>query len=137
MGRVINTDTPGKRRSHLMRTSAELLRHLSKKQDIDDEARDMMALLVYCLREIYDGIDESTRAWEKRDFWVKAEQFRETWRWTGEYASELEGIIRQEDWQTLPAFMVRLIPRFSDIKVNKFTRKETLWQGCYDRLMDE
>jgi hypothetical protein len=137
LGRVINTDGPGKRRNNLMRTSAELLRHLSQKKDIDDDARDMLALLVYCLKEIADGIDESTVAWEKRDYWIKAEEFRRRWQWTHLMASDLEGMIVNGDWQNLPPLMVKLFPYFSDIKVTKFTRKPSLWQGAYGRLMAE
>jgi hypothetical protein len=137
MGRVINTDSPGKRRNQLMRTAAELLRHLSQKNDIDDDARDMLALLVSCLREISDGIDESTVAWEKRDYWIKAEEFRQRWSWTGTMADDLEDIIIREDWGQLPSLMVKLFPYFADIKVTKFTRKPSLWQGSYQRLVEE
>ena len=81
MSRVINTDSTGKKRNQNMRTGAELLRHLSQKNTIDDEAKDMLALLIYCLREIDEGIDSSAQAWEKRDYWMKAEEFRQRWRW--------------------------------------------------------
>jgi hypothetical protein len=137
MGRVINTDSPGKRRNQLMRTAAELLRHLSQKNGIDADARDMLALLVSCLREISNGIDESTVAWEKRDYWIKAEEFRQRWSWTGKMADDLEDIIIQEDWGQLPPLMVSLFPYFADIKVTKFTRKPSLWKGCYQRLIEE
>ena len=52
MGRVVNTNNPGKIRNQLMRTSAELLRHLSQKSEMDDEAKDMVARLMFCLRAI-------------------------------------------------------------------------------------
>ena len=68
MGRVVNTESNGKQRNQLRRTIAEMLRHLSQKSTIDDEAKDMLATIVLCLRQINDGIDESTVAWEKRDY---------------------------------------------------------------------
>ncbi|MEQ8677565.1 MAG: hypothetical protein RLP44_13790 [Aggregatilineales bacterium] len=137
MGRVINTDSPGKRRNNLMRTSAELIRRLSQKQEIDTDAKNMLALVVYCLRGIDETIDESARAWEKRDYWIKAEEFRERWRWAGNGADELYAIVLQEQWQSLPGLMARLFPNFSDITINKYTRSESLWQGCYARLISE
>jgi hypothetical protein len=33
--------------------------------------------------------------------------------------------------------MVKLLPRFADIKITKFTRKESTWQGSYERLLAE
>lgn len=137
MGRVINTDSTGKKRNQNMRTCAEVLRHLSQKQTVDDETRDMTALMVYCLREIDDGIEQSAAVWEKRDYWMKAEEFRERWRWVGNMADELQQIIFDDDWQQLPDMLIRLLPYFSDIKVNKFTRKASAWDGCYRQLLLE
>ena len=137
MGRVINTDSTGKKRNQNMRTSAEILRRLSQKINIDDEAKDMIAALVFCLREIDEGIEQSAAVWEKRDYWMKAEEFRQRWRWAGALADELQALVFSENWAQLPPIMVRLIPLFRDIKITKLTRKESEWQGSYDRLIRE
>lgn len=137
MSRVIHTDSPSKRRNQFMRTGAELLRRLSQKQSIDSDTRDMLAELVFTLREIADGIEESTIAWEKRNYWIKIEEFRNNWRWAGQAAGELESLIRSETWGNLPALMVKLIPHFSDIKVMRFTRDESSWKGSYVNLLAE
>ncbi|GAB4508481.1 MAG: hypothetical protein OHK0046_01060 [Anaerolineae bacterium] len=137
MGRVVNTDSVGKRRNQMMRTAAEMLRHLSQKQDIDDEAKDMLALLVYALRDIDEGVLEATRAWEKRNYWVKIEQFQQKWGWAGMMADQLERLILNEQWQDLPAMMVKLLPKFAEVKVTKFTRKDSEWFGRYEQLLRE
>lgn len=137
MSRVINPDNPGKKRNQLMRTGAELLRRLSQKPAIDDEAKDMLAMLVFCLREIDDGIEESSKAWEKRDYWMKAEEFRQRWAWSGAAADELKSLIFQENWAALPPYMLKLFPRFAEIKVTKYTRDESTWAQAYDRLIRE
>lgn len=137
MSRVINTDGPGKRRNQNMRTGAELLRHLSQKTSIDDETKDMVALLVLVLQEIAEGIDESARAWEKRDYWMKAEKFRQRWDWSQHLSDQLLALILEDDWQRLPELMVKLLPHFSHIKINRFMRSESLWQGVYERLLRE
>ena len=46
MSRVINTNNPGKRRNSFMRTGAEILRRLSQQKEINDETKDMVAMLV-------------------------------------------------------------------------------------------
>ncbi|MCB9452059.1 MAG: hypothetical protein H6672_11515 [Anaerolineaceae bacterium] len=137
MGRVINPDSTGKQRNQLMRTAAELLRRLSQKPDIDDDAKDMVSLLVYCLREIDSGIDQSAMAWEKRDYWVKAEELRQRWSWPGMMADQLQAVVLDGKWEDLPQMMLKLLPRFADIKITKMTRKESLWEGSYARLMEE
>jgi len=137
MGRLVNTNDPGKRRNALMRDGAELLRHLMLQSTITDEAKDMLAQLVFTLREVDAGIEESAKAWEKRDYWMKAEEFRSRWMWAGSTSDELANLIRREDWGVLPTFLIRLMPKYSDITVTKFTRDESLWAGAYQRFNSE
>ena len=135
MSRVINTDSSGKRRNQLMRTGAEILHRLIKKNEIDDETRNMVATLVFVFREIDEGIDQSASAWEKRDYWMKAEELRRRWGWPGRAADQLQDIIYNDRWELLPPIIVKLLPNFQDIKITKMTRKESEWDGSYTRLM--
>ncbi|MDX2160748.1 MAG: hypothetical protein SF162_05435 [bacterium] len=137
MGRVINPDSTGKQRNQLMRTAAEMLRALTQKQDLDDDARDMAATIVFCLREIDEGIEASAQAWEKRDYWNKAEELRQRWMWPGSVADELSAILLSENWGNLPPMLVKMLPYFAEIKITKLTRKPDDWQGAYMRLLQE
>jgi hypothetical protein len=137
MSRVVNVDSTGKNRNRLMRTAAELLRHLSQKAELDNEAKDMAAHLVFCLRGVDDGIEASAMAWEKRDYWLKADQLRQRWAWAGNSAASLEAMIRNEAWESLPGIMVGLLGHFADIKITKFTRDSSEWHGACQRLADE
>jgi hypothetical protein len=137
MSRVVNLNTPGKTRSQHMRTAAEIIRRLGEKSEVDQEVQDMAALLVFCFREIEEGIEDSVRAWEKRDYWIKAERFRTRWAWSGRAAGELERIIRQGTWEQLPVVLVKLLPHFEEIKIAKYTRPPSLWDGTYQQLLQE
>lgn len=135
MSRVINTDSTGKHRNQAMRSIAELLRRLTQKTEIDDEARDMVAALIFCLREIEDGIESSADVWDKRGYYMKADELRTRWDWVSRMATELERILVAAAWDELPPLLVKLLPRVSDIKITKMTRKDDLWDGKYDQLM--
>jgi hypothetical protein len=137
MGRVINPDGAGKLRNQALRTIAELLRHLSQKNTLDDEAKDMASALVFCFRDIDEGIEASAAAWEKRDYWMKADELRTRWSWAGRMADELNALIVGEQWDKLPAIMLKIMPYVSDIKITKLTRKEDAWQGSHMRLLRE
>jgi hypothetical protein len=137
MSRVVNVNNPGKIRNQFMRTAAELLRHLSQKTELDNEAKDMAASLVYCLRGIDDGIEASAQVWEKRDYWMKAEQLRQRWGWAGNASASVENVIRKEAWDSLPAVIAGLFEHFAEIKITKLTRDPSEWQGAYQRLADE
>lgn len=137
MSRVINTNSPTKIRNRCRRTIAELLRSLSKKSEIDSEAQDMAATIVYSLRDIHNGTEQTVQAWEKRGYWMKAERFIREWEWAQGAAVNLEDVLRHEAWDLLPGLMVELYPRFMDIQVKTMTRKPADWQGRYAKLMAE
>jgi hypothetical protein len=137
MSRVINPERAGKLRNQHMRTAAELLRRLGQKPEVDAEARDMVATLIYCFREIEDGIEVSMQAWEKRNYWNKVEQFRAQWSWLSAACGRLEELVRTGAWEQLPMHILPLLPHFVTITINKFTRTPETWAGAYERLMAE
>jgi hypothetical protein len=137
MSRVINVNNPTKIRNQHRRTIAEIVRRLSEKPAIDAESKDMAAMLVYLLRDIAAGVEQTAQAWEKRDYWLKAERFLREWSWTGETAANLEDIIRNEAWDLLPRLIVELYPRFADIQIKNMTRRPETWQGAYRKLAAE
>ena len=137
MARVINTNSPGKRRNAYMRTIAEILRRLSQQHEVNKRTKDMGAMLVYCLRAIDDTVEESISAWEKRGYWKKATDFQQKWWWSTILANAIEELLRNGDWDNLPETMLKLYPHFSDIQVNKMTRDPADWNGAYDRLLEK
>ncbi len=137
MGRVINTNSPGKRRKAHMRTIAEILRHLMQTSSIDDSSKDMVAAVIYSLRAIDATIEESIVAWEKRGYWKKADDFQQKWWWCSLSATALENLVKSDNWQQIPEAMFKLFPHFSDIEIKKLTRDPNNWTGLYRKLMRE
>lgn len=134
MSRVVNVDSAAKRRHQCRRTIAEMLRRLGQKSLVDDEARDMVALIVLSLHEIDRGIEQSARAWEQRDYWFKAEALRQRWNWTRKHAAQLTSLLHEDAPEQIPAAVAGLFPHFSDVRINRYVRSPDLWRGCYRRL---
>jgi hypothetical protein len=137
MSRVINTSDPGKRRSQLRRTIAEVLRHLIFKRELDEEAKDLAAALVLSLRGIAESVEITTAAWEKRDYYLKADRFSLEWEWVTPAAQRLEEIIRHGRWEKLPGELAALAPHFADIRIAKMTRPASAWKASYRLLMQK
>lgn len=135
MSRVISIEGPGKIRNQHRRTIAEALRRLSQKPQLDDEAKDLTALIVFSLHGMADTVDQTIAAWEKRDYWMKAERFREQWRWLEPTTDELSVIIYEGQWGQLPVVLAGLMPHFADVKVKQMTRKPVIWRGAYEKFM--
>jgi len=136
MSRITSVDgTPTQQRNAIRRAIAEILRHLSTKQNIDAEAKDMLAFIVFGLRSMDQSIDQSATAWEKRDYYIKADQLRREWLWLPGTAQRIEEILRSDDYRTAPIELAGLLARFSDVKVTTFTKSPLLWQGAYKKLL--
>lgn len=137
MSRVINSENPGKIRNQHRRAIAEILRHLMGKPTFDDEAKDMAAMLVYLLREINETVVQTIVAWEKRDYWMKAERFARDWEWTKQFALDIEDVLRHDAWDLLPELLGDLFTHFADMQIKTMTRKPDLWRGAFQRLRAE
>lgn len=135
MSRVINTQSPTKIRNQLRRSIAEMLRRLSQKPEVDQDAKDMTAMIVFMLKELKSGVEKSVEAWEKRGYWMKAERFLRDWEWTAVAAANIEDVIRNNAWDLLPELLADLFPRFADIQIKSMTRKPSLWRGAYQKLI--
>jgi len=136
MTRVINTASPGKQRNKLRRTIAEVLRHLMFKRKLDQESKDMSALLVLSLYGIARTIETTLTAWEKRNYFLKADRFRLEWEWVVPAAQQLEETILTDRWERLPQELASLAPRFADIRIAKMTRPPSTWESSYRLLME-
>ena len=137
MGRVINTESPGKERNQWRRTVAEALRHLISKKELDEEAKDLAALVVIGLRRIAQTIEKTVEPWENRNYYLKADRFRLDWEWAEQSAGRMAATIKEDRWADLPPQLAELLPRFADIRVAKLMRSPATWEGCYNLLMKE
>ncbi len=137
MSRLVNTDGVGKQRDRLMKAVALALRSLATRQQVDDEARDLVAFIALALNEIHETIDVTTQAWEKRDYWLKADQFRREWAWAGRMGDKLERVVLGDMWPDLPALMADLAKHLEKVNLPKRNTLGTPWVGALKKLREE
>ena len=134
MSRVINPESAGKERPRLTKAIVLAVRELAKQKEVNDEARDLAAFIALALKTIAEGIDVSVVAWEKRDYWVKADKFRMEWMWSGQYADKMKVAIFTDDWGTIAMLMPQIAMKFSKIQVSDNHRLGKPWVGAYKQL---
>jgi hypothetical protein len=137
LSRVVNPDGVGKQRDRLMKAVTLALRALASRQQIDAETKDLVAFLALALNEIHATIDVTCLAWEKRDYWLKADQFRREWGWAGRTAEKLERVVLGDEWQNLPTLMVDLSKHLEKVNLPKRNTLGTPWTGAYAKLVEE
>ncbi|MFT3894708.1 MAG: hypothetical protein QM730_24015 [Anaerolineales bacterium] len=134
MSRVINPESAGKDRTRLSKAIVLAVRELAKQKDISEETKDLAAFIAIALRTIANGIDVSVAAWEKRDYWVKADRFRMEWMWTGQYADKMKVAIFTNDWGTIAMLMPQIAQKFNKIEVSDNHRLGKPWVGAFKQL---
>ena len=134
MSRVINPESAGKDRTRLSKAIVLAVRELAKQKDITEETKDLAAFIALALRTIADGIDVSVAAWEKRDYWVKADRFRMEWMWSGQFADKLKVAIFTNDWGTIAMLMPQIAQKFSKVMVSDNHRLGKPWVGAFKQL---
>lgn len=134
MSRVINPESAGKDRTRLTKAIVLAVRELAKQQEVNDEAKDLAAFIALALKTISEGIDVSVVAWEKRDYWVKADKFRMEWMWTGQYADKIKVAIFTDDWGTIAMTIPQIAQRLHKIEVSDNHRLGKPWAGAFKQL---
>ena len=137
MSRLIKTDTVGKDRTRLTKAIVLAVRELAKQKDVTTEAKDLAAFIALALQTIADGIDESVAAWEKRDYWVKADRFRMEWMWAGQLAAKMKTAISEDDWAAIAMLMPQIATKLNKIQVSDKHRLGKPWSGAYKRMKEE
>ena len=135
MSRVINPDSVGKLRTQLIKGIVLSIRELARQTGTGAETRDLAAFIALALKSISEGIDVSVTAWEKRDYWIKADKFRMEWMWTGSTAVKMRNAVLAEDWATVAALSAQIAQKFNKIQVSENHRLGRPWIGSYDQLI--
>ena len=92
MSKVINTDLPAQRRNNLLRFISSCVLILEEQPPSKEDQNDLIAFIILSLTEIEKTIIQSTAPWERRDYWVKADQLRSEWGWVGESKKTIDAM---------------------------------------------
>ena len=134
MSRVINPDSVGKERTRLTKSIILCVRELAKLSEVTTEAKDMAAFIALALQSISEGIDTSVAAWEKRDYWVKADKFRMEWMWAGQSADKMKTAVLHDDWASVAMLIPKIATKFGKVEVSDNHRLGKPWTGAYTLL---
>ena len=99
-----------------------------------NEARDLAAFIALALEAISETIDVSVAAWEKRNYWVKADKYRLEWRWTGRLGKEMRDAASREDWASIAQIAMQIALKLHKIKISEKHRMGRPWEGSWERL---
>ena len=134
MSRVINPDSAGKQRTQLTKAIVLAVRELARQTEPGANARDLAAFISIALQTISDGIEVSVVAWEKRDYWVKADKFRMEWAWAASTSQKMRTAVLTDDWASVAMLSATIAQKFNKIQVSENSRLGKPWVGAFKKL---
>jgi hypothetical protein len=105
-----------------------------QKGQPDRESLDMAAYVVLALEKISESVNSSATAWEKRDYWLKADRFRMDWAWVDTRSSVLRQAVLDQDWGKIVPELVQVAQNLSKVEVADKNRLGEPWVGAYKAL---
>lgn len=136
MSRYINPETGGKERGRLTKMIVLAIRELMSQQSVSDTSYDLVAFIILALREVYQTIDSSVTAWEKKGYWLKADRYRLEWEWSEAFARNLNSALQKDDWGSVALLSAQIAQKLGDIQIGARHRLGTPWVGAYAHLKD-
>ncbi|MFC2053310.1 hypothetical protein ACFLV7_03300 [Chloroflexota bacterium] len=134
MGRVINPERPGKIRARLLRVLVIALEEYKTLDGVNVQSYDIAAFIALTLIAISQTAETTASAWEKRDYWIKADRFRNEWKWVSMYGNRMQAAVLDGDYSLVNATATDIFEFVSDIEVPKRHRLGTPWSGAYQEL---
>ncbi len=131
MTRIIKLDGVGKQRKRLTREVVLAIRELMRQEEVDEDTKDLAAFIALNLEAIFQTIDLTVAAWEKRNYWVKADRFRLEWAWSGVLAQEMRAAILEEDWQLVALTSAKAAQKLNNVQIPKRHRMGEPWHGAW------
>jgi len=132
--RIIKINGVGKQRKKLTREVVLAIRELMRLEEVNTQTRELAAFIALNLEAIYQTIDLTVAAWEKRDYWVKADRFRMEWAWSGKLAGEMGEAIRKDDWQAVALISAKAAQKLNKVQVPQRHRLGEPWLGAWEEF---
>lgn len=134
MGRVINPERPGKIRDRLLKVLVIALEEYKSLDGVSIQTKDIAAFIALTLEAISQTAERTASAWEKRDYWIKADHFRNEWKWVSTYGNRMQAAVLDGNYSLVHAIATDILEFVNDIELPKRHRFGTPWIGAYQVL---
>ena len=134
MTRIIRTDSPARYRQRLLKALASAFHCFREETTTEAQKKDIYAFTLLTLEAISESVDQTILAWEKRDYWIKADRLRDTWRWASEAHKNLLNALQSNEIEGAYQQLESLYEQTESVKLPRNQPGQDLWQGAWRKL---
>lgn len=133
MSRIITVEGTGVERTRLTKSIVVALRELMKQKEPDAHSYDLVAYIALALLQIDANIEKTVAAWEKKDYWLKADKFRMQWSWAKGAGEKMGSALENGDWAVIAMQSAMIGQKLFSLKVSDNHRLGTPWVGAWKK----
>ncbi|PWH19470.1 MAG: hypothetical protein D6735_09085 [Acidobacteria bacterium] len=133
MSRIIKTENGFRMRERALKLIGKAISEFENAKK-DADLLDIASFIALMLDEIENSVQETSVAWEKREYWIKADQFRSEWNWVGQLKAQLMQAIQQKDLENIGEIFERLRKNAKVLEGMIKVRKGIDYIGSYSRF---
>jgi len=137
VSRIVSGESPVTLRNRLSKAIVLAIRELMQQKQPNDQSKDLAAFIILSLESITGSINKTVIAWEKRDYWLKADKFRMEWAWTESLGKALQKSLTDESWEEIGKISIKIGEKFHNIRVSNSHRMGKPWSGAYEILKEK
>lgn len=130
MSHIVGGESGSARRNRKLREIATALRHAAEANPGPEESHQLIEFILDALRDIDETVRQATTAWERRNYWVKADRFRHTWSWVSDAAAGLERALDAGNEDAARSIALGLTGPMKEVKPYK-SRHRRPWNGAW------
>lgn len=138
MSPVIRPESAARARDRILGAIAFTLRVAASDTSAHSvERRDMLAFVALALTQLSQSVEETSNAWERRGYWVKADKFRLEWGWADRVARELRAALSKDDMAIAGPLASGIAGHLSRAKIPARLAGTKPWQDAWALLVEE
>lgn len=130
MSRLVKVESGYLERIRLSQAVVIASKELLNQSLQSELTRDLAAFISLTLTSLYESVNRSVNAWEKRGYWLKADRFRLQWEWTDRLSREMMEALKRDDWASMASISAEVLEKLKDIKIPKRGKFGTPWSGA-------
>jgi hypothetical protein len=114
-----------------MKALASAFHHFQQEKPNEAQRKDIYAFTLLTLEALSDSVDQTALAWEKRDYWIKSDRLRDTWRWVSEAHKHLLLALQNNAFEDASQQLERLYERINPVELPRKKSSLDLWKGAW------
>ncbi|MEJ2607693.1 MAG: hypothetical protein P8Z41_13595 [Anaerolineales bacterium] len=95
------------------------------------QQKDICAFALFALKALAASIDQTAKAWENRDYWIKADRLRSDWEWTTSAYNELLTALRTDNISSALNLLENISVHFESVTLPRNKSSRSLWKGAW------